>query len=73
MVRPGFLILGFENTCFGRYARIVRFANHLEEVDELDFKGCKHDGFYTYDSEYGYYEVTDITHWMPIPPAPKEE
>jgi hypothetical protein len=29
--------------------------------------------WYEYDGEYGDYEVTNVTHWMPLPEAPKEE
>lgn len=29
--------------------------------------------WYDYDSECGDYELIDITHWMPLPEAPKEE
>ena len=28
--------------------------------------------WYSYDSEYGDYEIRDVTHWMPLPEAPKE-
>ena len=30
-------------------------------------------GWYRYDSEYGDVWVKDVTHWMPLPQAPKEE
>ena len=64
--------------CFGgakgwEYTRIARFAICLETVDQYDFEGQKRSGFYGYDSEYGYYEETDITHWMPLPEPPKED
>lgn len=29
--------------------------------------------WYKYDGEYGDYEVTNVTHWMPLPEAPKED
>ena len=64
--------------CFGgakgwEYARIAGFAICLENVDQYDFEGQKRSGFYGYDSEYGYYEETDITHWMPMPEPPEGE
>ena len=62
--------------CFGgvkgyERAKIKWFAVCLETVDQYDFEGQKHSGFYCYDSEYGYYEDTEITHWMPLPQPPK--
>ena len=66
--------LTFETTftCKFRYQRVRHFAKDLEKVDEYDFKGIKRAGWYAYDSEWGYYEVDDITHWMPLPQPPKE-
>lgn len=52
---------------------IVRFTDCLEDVDDVEFKGQKRGGFYLYDSEYGIYETRDVTHWMPLPEAPKED
>lgn len=63
--------------CFkkGKYASCVMTANYskcLEKYCDVDFHGVKHGGFFNYDSEVGYYELSDITHWMPLPPAPEE-
>ena len=55
------------------YSEILRFANCLEEVDEYDFHGERESGFYDYDSEWGYYQIEDVTHWMPLPEPPKGE
>jgi len=52
-------------TCF--------FTNNLHEVDEFDFPEEQCSGFYNYDSEYGHYECTNVTHWMELPPLPKGE
>lgn len=56
------------------WMRVLGFAKDLYEVDHLDFENKKGKaGFYGYDSEFGYYEVDDVTHWMPLPEPPKEE
>ena len=50
------------------YIRHCDFARNLYLVDEYDFvdkKGVA--GFYKYDSEYGYYEMTEVIAWMPLP------
>lgn len=63
--------------CFYRYCgcdifRILSFAFNLEEVDEFDFKGQNRSGWYNRDSEWGYYEMSEVTHWMPLPEPPKK-
>lgn len=45
---------------------ICKFANNLEKVDNFDFKGIKRAGWYSY-KDGDYYEIDDITHWMPLP------
>lgn len=50
------------------YIKHCDFARNLYLVDEYDFvdkKGAV--GFYEYDSEYGYYEMTEVIAWMPLP------
>jgi hypothetical protein len=53
------------------YISTIRFAQDGERV-------CKHDlarkknVWYDYDSETGYFSVDTVTHWMPLPEAPKE-
>ena len=54
------------------YHRILSFTRDLESVDDFDFKGEKRSGWYWYDSEYGYCEAKNITHWMPLPEPPKD-
>lgn len=59
----------------GSYLRCIKmcnFALNLEEVDEYDFVDKKHSGWYNYDGEYGYYEIDDVTYWMPCPEIPQE-
>ena len=56
----------FKNT--RNYIKLCCFARNLYLIDEYDFvdkKGIA--GFYKYDSEYGYYEMTDVIAWMPLP------
>ena len=50
------------------------YAKDLYKIDKYDFhdKKRKH-GFYQYDSECGYFEMSDISHWMPLPEPPKGE
>ena len=50
------------------YIKHCDFALNLYLVDEYDFvnkKGVA--GFYKYDSEYGYYEVTEVIAWCELP------
>ena len=47
------------------------FTDDLHEMDELDFPDEQRPGFYDYDSEYGHYECTNVTHWMELPPLPE--
>lgn len=50
------------------------YAKDLYKVDKYDFQDKKRKpGFYQYDSEWGFFEMSDITHWMPLPEPPKEE
>lgn len=49
------------------------FAKDLYKVDKYDFQDKKRKpGFYQYDSEWGFFEMSDISHWMPLPPPPKD-
>ena len=54
--------------------QVCCYAKDLYKVDKYDFcdKKQKH-GFYQYDGEWGFFEVSGITHWMPLPEPPKEE
>jgi hypothetical protein len=54
------------------WIEVCWFAKDLHRVDRYEFQKKK-PGFYQSDSEYGYYEVSEITHWMPLPEPPKEE
>lgn len=48
------------------YVKIASF--YKESVTGLHDKG-----WYDYDSDIGFYEVKNITHWMPLPTPPKGE
>lgn len=62
--------------CYSEYGfmDILNFSKNLYDVDRYQFPRNKYKGacgWYTSDSEYGCYEVTKITHWMPLPEPPK--
>ena len=58
---------------FGMFNKIdlCMFALNLYEVDEFEFQYDKRPGWYDCDSETGYYEWTDITHWAELPEMPE--
>lgn len=54
-------------TCRTPYYEICRYVKDLYKVDEYDFIHKKDtNGFYIYDSEYGYLSADDVIAWMPI-------
>lgn len=55
-----------------RHIKMCDFALNLEEIDDYDFAGKKHSGWYNYDGEYGYYEIDDVVYWMSCPEIPQE-
>ena len=64
--------------CFhhGKYAnwiQAVQFAKDARKFDEYAFKKQWKNKWLMYDSEYGYYAVDYITHWIPLPEPPNEE
>lgn len=54
------------------YVHICYHAKNLHEFDEYDFPNENRPGWYFYDSEYGWVEKEDVTHWMPLPNPPRE-
>lgn len=64
-------ILCFRKGKYGFCALTAAYSKCLASYCDIDFHGVKHGGFFDYDSEVGYYELHDITHWMPLPEPPK--
>ena len=52
---------------------IIGFANHLCEIDEIDFGNKTYSGWYEYNPEYGHYEWNGVVAWMPLPEPYKGE
>lgn len=50
---------------------VVGFARNGKKVHEFDLRKHKN-VWHDYDSETGYYPLTTVTHWMPLPNPPKE-
>lgn len=65
--------LCYTDTDYGYPIEIASFATNLYEVDEYDFEDEKRAGWYCYDGNWGFNEIEDITHWMPLPDAPQKE
>lgn len=58
---------------FGRpMINVCNYSYNLEVTDEYAFIGADRPGWYSYDSEYGNYEVTNVTHWHKLPRLPKD-
>lgn len=51
---------------------INTYSTNLNSIDSYIFRECK-SGFYSYDSEYGYYPETNIIAWLPLPEVYKEK
>lgn len=49
------------------------FAKNLYRVDDFAFYHKHKCGWYDYDSEYGYWEDTNVIAWMPLPQPYKAE
>ena len=50
--------------------QIYSYADDLYKVDEFDFHEDAGAGWYDYDDEVGYYQIPNVTHWMPLPELP---
>ena len=54
------------------YIEVLSYSKNLYKVDEYDFASFKGKrGFYSYNSEWGYINKNNVTHWMPLPELPK--
>jgi hypothetical protein len=72
--RGGRLLVCLKLSTGELWQSICRYANNLHDVDKYDFPNENRQGFYCYDNEWGEYtEIENVTHWMPLPPPPKEE
>lgn len=49
--------------------KIAGYSSNLHKLDPYDFSGkeYKREGFVDYDDEWGFYEVTNVLAWMPLP------
>ena len=62
----GIYLVTAERTTGKPRVGIKSYAKDLNRVDDFDFPKHKC-GWYDYDSEYGYWEDTDVIAWMPLP------
>ena len=63
--------------CFGvsRTVRTISYAKDLSKIDKWDFpaKDYKNvSGFFDYNSEYGYYEVSNVLAWCEVEPYERD-
>ena len=58
---------------FGKHGwcDVLDFAKDGRKVNIYDFDRCWENVWYNYDSEWGYVISDNVTHWMPLPEAPK--
>ena len=68
----GIYLVTVERTTGKPRVEVMSFAKDLNKVDDYDFPEHKC-GWYEYDSEYGYWEDTDVIAWMPLPQPYKGE
>lgn len=62
-----------ENSIGFDFVEVLSFANNLSNVDDFDFFGFNHAGWYDCDSEVGHYEVKNVVAWMELPKPYKVE
>lgn len=53
------------------WCKVLDFAKDGRKVDIYDFDSCWENVWYNYDNEWGYVISDNVTHWMPLPEAPK--
>ena len=64
--------LVFQKHSYGTNITTVRFAKDARKVNEYDFVDNWKNAWYKYDGEWGYFTLSDVTHWMPLPQPPKD-
>lgn len=52
---------------------VLSYASDLNSVDDWDFYNEHRGGFYDLDSECGYYEISGVAYWRPLPEPPEED
>ena len=55
------------------WQEVLSFAKDGRKVDKYDFHRGWKNVWYRYDSEWGHLTIDNVTHWMPLPDAPKGE
>jgi hypothetical protein len=53
--------------------KVMQFAKDLHSVDDYNFRNEHRPGWDEFDDETGYFERTNVTHWMPLPNAPQDD
>ena len=60
------------------FMHIIDFTHDLYKIDPYDFYKYRYkrkderSGWYNLDSEYGYYEITNVYAWCKLPEMPEE-
>lgn len=64
--------LAIERVSVGRsMVSVVGFVQKGESASKVDLQG-ERNVWYLIDSEWGYFSIDSVTHWMPLPELPKE-
>lgn len=73
--RDGKYLVTYRSDIDNRFIRIYGYSNNLSKVDNFDFPRSKYNraGWYDYDSDFGYYEVTNVIAWIELPEEYKGE
>ncbi|MCR5201829.1 MAG: hypothetical protein K6D02_01860 [Lachnospiraceae bacterium] len=51
---------------------ILSYASNLYQVNNYDFGDTKRAGWYSYDTDYGYFECDGVTAWCELPKPYRE-
>jgi hypothetical protein len=52
---------------------VFSYSSNLYKIDKYDFKKSDGAGWYSYDSEYGYFKVNGIIAWDELPKPYSED